>query len=130
MAVPHWSFSDIKIKDYVIPKDTLILHSIYLTNHDPKYFKDPDTFNPERFLNNEGKFVNDERVVPFGVGKRFCLGKSLAEKEYYLFFVTLLQNFRFNRVPGTTLPGYGAKDVPVMGPVRNVPKFLVNIEIR
>ena len=56
---------------------------------DPDYWLEPNTFNPERFLQN-GKFVPDERVVPFGMGKRICLAKSLAEKEFFVFFTSII----------------------------------------
>ena len=55
---------------------------------------------------SDGKFIPDDRVIPFGVGKRYCLGQSLAEKEFYIFLTALLQKFEFQRVPGTTLPSY------------------------
>jgi cytochrome P450 len=58
--------------------------------NDPERFPDPHRFDPERFVKS-GKFFPDERVVPFGVGKRACLGQSLAEKQLYLFFAGILQ---------------------------------------
>ena len=36
---------------------------------DPKYFEDPLRFNPRRFIDEEGKFVKNERIIPFGIGK-------------------------------------------------------------
>ena len=56
---------------------------------DPKYFPNPHEFNPKRFLNEEGNFVPNEHLIPFGVGKRYCLGQSLAEKEYFWFLTGL-----------------------------------------
>ena len=40
-------------------------------------------------------YVPNERLVPFSIGKRFCLGQSLAEKEFFLFFAGLMQKFDF-----------------------------------
>ena len=37
--------------------------------HDPNHFSDPMEFNPARFLDADGKFVKNERMVPFGIGK-------------------------------------------------------------
>ena len=75
--------------------------------YNPEFFPEPETFKPERFLDETGKFVNDEHVVPFGIGKRYCLGKSLADKEYFLFFTgkkTLLtDSTKINR------PGYNIR---------------------
>lgn len=44
-------------------------------------FEHPERFDPERFINNE-KLL--QQVIPFGVGKRSCLGESLARSELYL----------------------------------------------
>jgi cytochrome P450 len=40
---------------------------------------------------SDGKFVPNDHVIPFGLGKRSCLGQSMAEKEFFIFFVGLLQ---------------------------------------
>ena len=37
--------------------------------HDPNHFSNPMEFNPARFLDADGKFVKNERMVPFGIGK-------------------------------------------------------------
>ena len=102
-----------------------MISSLYHVMYDPENFKDPEIFRPERydilllclnhifnfhkffrFINQEGKFVNSEKVVPFGIGKRYCLGRSLAEKEYFLFFSGILQQFKLENVPGTKPPNY------------------------
>ncbi len=46
------------------------------------------------------------QVIPFGVGKRVCLGQTLAEKELFIFFTGILQQFEILPVPGTVLPSY------------------------
>ena len=130
MSVFHFTYSEIKYKGYTIPPDTMLVSSLYHVLHDPDYFPEPEKFRPERFLDSQGKFKPDERVVPFGIGKRYCLGKSLAEKEYFLFFVGLMQGFEVSKVPGTTLPSYAVKDVPVIGLTRNVPEYEIILTSR
>jgi methyl farnesoate epoxidase/farnesoate epoxidase len=49
--------------------------------NDSKHFQDPEVFNPDRFIDPEtGKFVPDETVIPFGLGKRNCVGQPLGEQ--------------------------------------------------
>ena len=62
----------------------------------PKLFKEPETFSPDRFIDpKDGSFIFDEKVIYFGTGKRRCAGEVLARAELYLFTVTLIQAFKF-----------------------------------
>ncbi|CAL2043681.1 unnamed protein product [Caenorhabditis brenneri] len=55
-------------------------------------FKNPQEFDPERFMEDE-KLL--QKVIPFGLGKRSCLGESLARSELYLIFGNLLLRYNF-----------------------------------
>ena len=68
--------------------------------HDTKFFEDPASFKPQRFINAKGEFVPDERVIYFGTGKRRCVGEILGRAEMYLFAVGLLQAFKFAPADG------------------------------
>ena len=68
--------------------------------HDPKHFPNPYEFKPERFLNvdqESGKLVFKPHpaLIPFDIGKRDCLGRSLAKMELFLFLSALLHQFEF-----------------------------------
>ncbi len=130
-GLPHRASAEVDLGNgMVAPANSLIWANLYGVHHDPTYWKDPDCFNPNRFLDDEGNFVPDERVVPFGVGKRVCLGQTLAEKEFFLFFTCLVKQFNFRRVPGETLPGYGLGVYPAAGVVRECPPYRVLISDR
>jgi cytochrome P450 len=60
---------------------------------DPKTFPNPSQFNPDRFIDEHGGFVPHPNVVPFGVGKRRCLGESLAKVELFIFFASMMHKF-------------------------------------
>ena len=53
------------------------------------------TFPSERVASEEGKIRRDEHFIPFSIGKRQCLGETLAKTEFYLFFTGLVQQFTF-----------------------------------
>jgi cytochrome P450 len=129
MGVPHHALEDVKIGAYTIPRGATVMSSLYHAMHDPKLFKNPDMFDPTRFINENGKFVSNENVIPFGVGKRYCLGQSLAEKEFFIFFTGILQQFEIRHVPGTVLPSY--IDInPKQALVRNAPPYQVILKKR
>ncbi len=123
ISVPHSTHEEVKLGGFTIPKGTNIMPSIFHVHHDPDHFKEPDLFNPDRFINAEGKFVNDERVMPFGVGKRVCLGQTLAEKEFFIFFTGILQQYEILPLPGTVLPSY--VDIYPEAMIRTPPKLQV-----
>ncbi len=59
---------------YYIPPKTKIFGSMLSVHMNAKDFPNPEKFEPERFINEEGKFVPHPKVIPFGLGKRRCLG--------------------------------------------------------
>lgn len=61
----------IKFNNYVIPKGTLALVSLYSLHMDENYWKDPHVFRPERFLDEYGMFIHHEYFLPFGSGNSF-----------------------------------------------------------
>lgn len=57
-------------------KGDLILIPVIGIHLDPKYFADPDKFDPERFNDNNKRNILPYSYIPFGVGPRNCIGKT------------------------------------------------------
>uniref|UniRef100_A0A7N6AGP8 Cytochrome P450, family 2, subfamily P, polypeptide 6 n=1 Tax=Anabas testudineus TaxID=64144 RepID=A0A7N6AGP8_ANATE len=85
---------------YTIPKGTIILPTLNSVLHDESMWETPHSFNPQHFLDQDGKFRKREAFLPFSAGKRVCLGEQLARMELFLFFTSLLQRFSFSPPPG------------------------------
>ena len=82
----------------MLPKDCLIQTNIQKFLTDPAFWDKPEVFNPDRFINEEGKFHKPENFVPFGHGKRFCLGEPLAKAELFIFFVVMVRRIKFETI--------------------------------
>lgn len=77
-------------KPYVVKKGSAIWFPVYGLHRDPKYFDDPNRFNPERFLNADHKGNNLNAYLPFGLGPRMCIGNRFALLETKVMLVHLL----------------------------------------
>ena len=85
---------------YTLPAGTFLILSPYVTHHDPRFFPDPEVFDPERWVapvdTNQPKFA----YFPFGGGPRQCLGEGFAWMEGMLLLATLAQQWQMRLVPG------------------------------
>ncbi|XP_065079380.1 methyl farnesoate epoxidase-like [Ochlerotatus camptorhynchus] len=94
LAIAHRTLAPVQLSTFVIPKNTITMVSLYSLHMDKEYWGDPEVFRPERFLNETGdKLVNHEYFLPFGSGKRRCLGESLAKSSLFLFFTAFMHAF-------------------------------------
>lgn len=94
----------ITLGSWQFPARTLFLLPLGLVQRDPRWFPDPDQFQPERFAperadRETGSVQRAPRgsSLPFGAGPRVCLGQHLATAEMTMVAVMLLQRFRLIR---------------------------------
>ncbi|XP_076818420.1 cytochrome P450 2U1-like isoform X2 [Clavelina lepadiformis] len=99
LSLFHKTNEDTELFGYFIPKNTVVAPNIWAVHNDPEYWKEPEKFQPERFINDKGEFVASSHVIPFSVGPRYCLGEQLARMEVFLFLVSMVQKFEFSPDP-------------------------------
>jgi cytochrome P450 len=99
---PREAACDITLGDLEIRKGTLVLWSAHLAGRDAQVWTDPLTFDPDRFtrLDDHQRAVADAAWVPFGGGRRNCIGFALAQMELTLIISRLAQ--RLDIQPMTT----------------------------
>ncbi|XP_060715974.1 cytochrome P450 3A30-like [Tachysurus vachellii] len=83
----------VEIKGLTIPKDVVILIPTYALHRDPDYWTDPETFNPERFTQENKESIEQSAYLPFGLGPRNCIGMRFALVAMKLAVVEILQRF-------------------------------------
>ncbi|KAL6737574.1 hypothetical protein Aduo_011205 [Ancylostoma duodenale] len=86
---------DSEVGGFSVPAGTTITAQLSLLLSDQEHFKNPNNFDPSRYFKIDGL---DRHVVPFGIGKRSCLGESLARAELYLIIGNLLQRYKISHV--------------------------------
>lgn len=96
ILIPRSTTRNVIFKNCHLPRDTFIMVNMWSCMRDPAYWTEPDTFNPKRFINKDGKFdCKNPAMMPFSVGKRACTGESLARLQLFLIFTSLMQKFSF-----------------------------------
>lgn len=101
---PRRALRETELGGYRIPKDTTIMIGLGTVHSDAEYWGDPAVFRPERFLDENMNIVNKERVMPFGQGKRKCLGDMVARSTMFTFFAGLLQRYSVDLPDGAEKP--------------------------
>jgi len=73
-------------------------------HHDPKYYPNPEKFDPERFSDENKDSINPFAYFPFGLGPRNCIGSRFALMECKAIMFYLLSAFRIEMSPKTQHP--------------------------
>ncbi|TFY65568.1 hypothetical protein EVG20_g5519 [Dentipellis fragilis] len=103
MGFPHYTIADEVVDNYLVPKNSTIIVNIWAMNHDPEVFDHPERFDPDRFMMPElrskagMKDTGDDSDwdLPFGYGRRSCVGIHLAKSSLKLNVMNFLWAFDF-----------------------------------
>lgn len=82
-----------------IPHGCRILISQWVMHRNPRYFDDPEVFQPERWAGDLEKQLPRGVYFPFGDGPRICIGKGFALMEAVLLLATIAQKYQLSLVP-------------------------------
>lgn len=108
---PRITLANTKLESYDIPKGTTVLINNYAVDHDPKLWENPDVFQPERFLDQNGNVTIPQHFNPFNIGKRKCLADALARSCIFTFFAGIMKTYTLSLadkskpLTGIPLPG-------------------------
>ncbi|KAJ8650060.1 hypothetical protein MRB53_003083 [Persea americana] len=106
LMLPRSPSQSCTIGGYMVPKGTRIFINVWAVQRDPDSWENPLEFRPERFLEETGKHDykgNDYRYIPFGSGRRLCVGLPIAERMLMYVLATFLHSFEWNLPEKTML---------------------------
>jgi cytochrome P450 len=101
--VDRMALADDRAGDIDIPRGSTVVVFIYGTHHSPKYWKNPETFDPERFTKANEKLHTPFSHLPFGAGPRGCIGGNYAMLQMLMILSVLLRKYDFALVPGQSV---------------------------
>ncbi|MDG6902650.1 MAG: cytochrome P450, partial [Nitrososphaerota archaeon] len=120
---PAWALGRRAVKDcgiggFLIPAGSTMVMSQYVMHRDPRFFDDPESFDPDRWTPEMEEKLPDFAYFPFGGGPRGCVGESFAKMEGVLVLAAVARSWAMKFVSGqrvgvqpriTLRPKYGMK---------------------
>jgi cytochrome P450 len=102
---PAWiigrrAIDEYRLGDYVVPPRSILVMSPYIMHRDPRFYVDPERFDPDRWTPEFRAALPKFAYFPFGGGPRQCIGESFAWMELILVVATIAQQCRLRLVPG------------------------------
>jgi cytochrome P450 len=102
---PAWAIGrrareDYSIGGYTIPAKSILLMSPWVVHRDPRWWPEPDRFDPDRWHPDEAAKRPKFAYFPFGGGARVCIGERFAWAEGVLVLATIAQHWKMRLVPG------------------------------
>jgi cytochrome P450 len=103
LSPPAWVIARSAMRDCClsgvpIPAGAVVLISPYLMHRDPRFFPNPTSFDPDRWLDPAAR--PKLAFIPFGAGPRACVGEGFAWMEGVLLIATIAQRWRLEPAPG------------------------------
>ena len=99
-GIPRILAEEYQVGGYVIPAGWVVIANTSAMHRDPRYYPDPERFDPDRWRPDVEAGRPRYAYFPFGGGPRQCIGESFAWAEGILVIATLAQRWRLRLVPG------------------------------
>eukprot|EP01018_Ginkgo_biloba_P018955 Gb_14594 [translate_table: standard] len=96
LLLPHTSDKECEVGGYLIPQKSQLLVNVWAIGRDPAIWREPLEFLPDRFLETCGEMDykgHNFDLIPFGAGRRICVGLPLANRMLHLMIASLLHSF-------------------------------------
>jgi len=99
-AIGRLALEDHEVGGYRIPRGSLVLVSQYVMHRDPRFFPEPERFDPTRFAPEARSERPQFSYFPFGGGVRRCIGEGFAWTEAVLILAALARRWAMRLAPG------------------------------
>jgi cytochrome P450 len=98
--LPRIATEEDEVGGYRVPAGADVLISPYTLHRHPRFWAEPDRFDPDRFAAEASASRPRYAYIPFGAGPRFCVGNNLGMLEAVLVLAMLCRDLRLAGVPG------------------------------
>jgi len=110
---PRRAVRDFEFGGHSVRRGAYVNYCSWASHRIPEVFPDPEAFIPERFTRERKAALPRGAYVPFGGGRRICIGKRFGQTEVKLVATMLLQRLRLDAMPGRTMT---VRQMPTLSP--------------
>ena len=110
---PRRAVREFEFNGHTVPEGAYLNYCSWASHRIPEFFPEPEAFRPERFTRERKAALPRGAYVPFGGGKRICIGKRFGQIEVKLVATMLLQRLRLDLLPGRTMT---VRQMPTLSP--------------
>jgi cytochrome P450 len=110
---PRRAFKDFEFNGHRVTRGAYVNYCSWASHRIPEVFPEPEAFIPERFTRERKAALQRGAYVPFGGGRRICIGKRFGQIEVKLVATMLLQRLRLDAMPGRTMT---VRQMPTLSP--------------
>lgn len=89
--------TDVQAGGFTIPKGSRVQASVLEVHMNPKYWPEPERFDPDRFVDNNVSMQS--HYLAFGIGPKMCLGRRFSLLELKISFALIIRDFRLRPTP-------------------------------
>jgi len=105
---PAWvlereAIADDELDGYRIPKRSTVIFPVFLIHRDARWWPEPEVFDPTRFLGERAAQSHRGAYLPFGAGRRACVGANFALMEATIIAAMVSQRFTLELVGGAPI---------------------------
>ena len=84
----------VRLAGYRVPAGSLVMLPQWAVHRDPRWYDEPEVFDPDRWIRDRARSRPIYAYFPFGGGPRHCIGKHLSMLEAQLILATVAQEYR------------------------------------
>lgn len=114
--IPRALLEDVELGGYRLEKDSIVFIPPYIVHRDPRWWNEPEKFDPDRFSEANETDIPKYAYLPFGGGPRICIGNHFSLMEAQILLAMIVSRYQLRHVPDakivplrqvTTFPKYG-----------------------
>ena len=110
---PRRAVRDFEFGGHSVARGAYVNYCSWASQRIPEVFPDPEAFIPERFTRERKAALPRGAYIPFGGGRRICIGKRFGQTEVKLVATMLLQRLRLDAMPGRSMT---VRQMPTLSP--------------